>query len=348
MGKIEVAFCEEDETYRNRFVTYLMEYRSKEIAVSAFSTVKSFVEEAKKRKFDVILLGRGFAKVAEILWEQKFPVLLLEDQDLIKVAEDETCNRDSDMRTVFRYQSMEYILHEILAVAQGNENDPAPFVRISEMEMIGVCAPGQCEMQIPFSVVGAQYMAEKKKVLYLNLTEHSGFMNLFELDCRYDMADLVVRLRRGTLTQEILFRCIYELDHIFYIPPFGNPENLHEFLFSDFLALLRYLGEKTDFQLLVVDFGGGLDQFSKMLEQCSNIYCLTRQGYFYECQIKQFSEYIEKCTCKNMKDRLHYIDIPFSAKNIRCSKDVLRQLLYSEFGDYVRSCFQGQLNREKR
>ncbi len=348
MGKIELAFCEEDETYRDRFVTYLMEHRAKEIAVSAFSAVKSFVEEARQRKFDVILLGKGFAKVAEILWEQKFPVLLLEDQEPLKVAEDDACNGSTDMRTVFRYQSMEYIVHEILAVSQGNEKKGTSSVRISVMEMIGVCSPGQCGMQIPFSVAGAQYMAEKRKVLYLNLTEHSGFMNLFGLDCKYDMADLVLRLRRGTLSQEFLFQCIYEMDHIFFIPPFANPENLHEFLFSDFLALLQYLGEKTDFQLLVVDFGAGLDQFSRMLEKCTNIYCLTRHGYFYECQTKQFSEYIDRCEQKNIKNHLHYIDMPFSAKNIRCSRDVLRQLLYSEFGDYVRSCFLGQQSQEKR
>lgn len=347
MGKIEVAFCEEDDIYRNRFVTYLMEHRAKEMTVSAFSAVKPFVEEAKKKKFDVILLGKGFAKVAEILWEQKFPVLLLDDREPLKVAEDDMCYGGTDMRTVFRYQNMEFILHEILAASQGKKTGGASSVRISEMEIIGVCSPGRCEMQIPFSVTGAQYMAEKRKVLYLNLTEHSGFMDLFGLESRYDMADLVVRLRRETLTQEILFQCIYEMEHIFYIPPFGNPENLHEFLFSDFLALIRYIGEKTDFQMLVVDFGTGLDQFSKMLEQCTSIYCLTKMGYFYECQTKQFSEYIDRCAQKQIKEHLRYLDMPYSAKNIRSSKDVLRQLLYSEFGDYVRSCFQGQYSREK-
>ena len=44
------------------------------------------------------------------------------------------------------------------------------------MEVIGVYSPICHEMQMPFSMVLAQKLSTEKKVLYVNLMEHSGML----------------------------------------------------------------------------------------------------------------------------------------------------------------------------
>lgn len=348
MNKIAVAFCEEDDTYRNRFVTYLMEHKAKEIAVYAFSAVKPFLEEAKKQKFDVIILGTGFAELAKALWEMKFPVLLLKDTAPEQVAESEGYQENGIpiLQTVFRFQNMESIVHEIFVLSHGEPIGEVA-VRISGVEILGVYSPVRHEMQMPFSMVLAQLMAERGKALYLNLMENNGFMELFGFDGRYDMGDVIIRLRDHRMTPEDFRKYVYETDRISYIPPFPNMENLHELLFSDFLSLIRFIQEETDIRIVIIDFGGSLDCFSGMLEICTGIYCPVKNGFFYECQIKCFLDYISKMPKTHLRDRIQLVDVPYSAKNIRGGGDVMRQLLYSEFGDYVRGYFSGRYCERK-
>lgn len=345
MNKIVVAFCEEDDAYRNRFVTYLVEHKAKEIMVYAFSNANLFLEELKSRDFDVILLGNGFLDMPDILQEKKRRVLLLKETVPEKVAEEDLycLNREPVIHSVFRYQSMEFIIHEILALS---ENDKAgrytAGIIAAEKEIIGVYSFSHHEMQMPFSLVLAHLMSDKRRVLYLNLMAHSGLIELFDLAGDYDLGDIIVRLRNHRLLPEIYKKCVYEMEGISYIQPFHNPENLHELSWEDFCVLIQFIQEQTDAEMILIDFGEGLDKFSSMLKICTSIYCPCKVGYLNDCQKESFLHYLEGASDESLRNRLQLVDLPYSAKGIRRGADVLRQLIYSEFGDFVREYFAGQ------
>lgn len=345
MNKIVVAFCEEDDTYRNRFVTYLVEHKAKEIMVYAFSSADHFLDEIKSRDFDVILLGNGFVDMPDILQGKKHRVLLLKETIPEKVAEQDlySLSKEPVIRSVFRYQSMESIIHEIMALSGNDKEDRnAAGIISAEREIIGVYSPVHHEMQMPFSLVFAQLMSGKRKVLYLNLMAHSGFMELFDLSGEYDLGDMIVKLRTHRLFPEMYRACVYEMEGISYILPFHNPENLHEMSREDFCALIQFIQGQTDVEIILIDFGDGLDKLSLMLKLCTSIYCPCRMGYFYDCRKESFLHYLDGASEQNLRNRLQIVDLPYSAKGIKRGGNVLRQLIYSEFGDYVRDYFAGQ------
>ena len=78
-----------------------------------------------------------------------------------------------------------------------------------------------------------------------------------------------------------------------------------------------------------------------MLETCSSIYCLIKNGFFYERRMEAFLEYLQRGQRQELCGRIQSIMLPFSAKQIRGGGDVRRQLLWSEFGDYVRQKLHG-------
>lgn len=342
MHKITIAFCEAEEAYRGRFVTYLMEHKAEEIAVHAFSDVRHFVEEAKHCKFDVILAGSGFFELAQALWERQFPVLYLtEERQLVA----ETVNyqeENKNMPRVFRYQSMESIVHEIIVVSQKNVSHNVTELRLWNMEVAGVYSPCAHEMQMPFSMMMAgQQTAAGKKVLYINLIACSGFIELFDLEGERNMGDLLLKLRKHRLSAETFYQCVYQTGGISYILPFYNPENLREMTIEDLTAIIEFVENATDFDMVIIDFGNGLEEFSKMLELCSVVYCPMRQGYYYECRKNHFIKYLSEAAEENLQERLCFVDLPYTAKGIRGGMDVLHQLTYSDFGDYVRNYLEG-------
>lgn len=343
MSKLMMAVCDTDHGYRDRFVTYLVERKSREVTVHAFSVLESFLEALKEQQFDVVVFGKGFAEAEEAVKEEGIPLLLLQDTVPQQVGEAleycadqrETCGR------AFRYQPMEGILHEIQVLAGGRRVEAAEAVALtSGMEIIGVYSPMHHEMQLPFVMVLSELLSEKQKVLYVNLTKYSGFLELFHLPGEYDLGDIVLRLRNKRLHPETFLRSVYEMDRVCYIPPFSNPENLHDFSMEDYLALLGFLQDRTDFEAVILDFGDGVDRLAERLSYCTSIYCPMKTGYFFECQLNQFLEYLDKETESEVRERMHRVNLPFSAKHIR-GGDVRRQLLWSEFGDYVREHLMG-------
>ena len=341
MGKMTVAICETDAGYRERLVAYLTERKALAYAVYAFSSEEHFFEAWKDTEFDVAILGNGFKEAEKRICEQQFPaVFLRETREECLAHEDEKACGQERKKCVFRYQPIEAILREVQLLG-GGTSCPIIGARLSRLEVIGVYSPMAHEMQMPFSLTLAEALAEQKKVLYLNFMRHSAFLQLFGLQGQYDMGDIVLRLRRQRLETEFFLTCVYESGCVYYIPPFGNPENLDDFTGRDFSQLLAFLEEHTDFSAVVCDFGDGIRGFSQLLETCSSIYCLIKNGFFYECRMEAFLEYLRRGQRQELCERIQSIMLPFSAKQIRGGGDVRRQLLWSEFGDYVRQKLHG-------
>ena len=63
LNKIAVAVCDTDREYRDRFVTYLVERKAEEYAVSAFSMPEKLLEALEEEKPDLAICGTGFEEI---------------------------------------------------------------------------------------------------------------------------------------------------------------------------------------------------------------------------------------------------------------------------------------------
>ena len=342
MNKIAVAVCDTDREYRDRFVTYLVERKAEEYAVSAFSMPEKLLEALEEEKPDLAICGTGFEEMAERLAGYDIPVLVLQETMADAVAESVTYGSvPESCRGICRYQSMEVILHEVQVMTLTGAGSRRMENVGTGMEVIGVYSPICHEMQMPFSMVLSSVLAKQRRILYINLMQNTGFLQLFDSQAEYDIGDLTLRLRRGTTESEQFFQSIYEMGDFSYVAPFRNPEQLGEFQMDDYRKLLAHLEENTKFDTVVFDFGTGIPSIAAFLEECSSIYCPVKEGYFYECQKAEFVHYLEQVKPDGMSERLQFVNLPFTAKGIRGGGNMLEQLVWSEFGDYIRDYLAG-------
>ncbi len=342
MDKLTVAFCDADELYRSRFVAYLMEHKAKEMAIYAFEKPELFLETVQKQNFDILVAGNGCAPMEEELQEAGVPMLCLTEEREERIAAGDA----SGVRTLFKYQPADIILHEIQVLAGGGRGDFLEGVP-SDLEVIGVYSPVNHEMQVPFSVLSAAILSENRRVLYVNYMQFSGFLKTFGFFGEHDMGDVALRLRKGKLTAEDFLRSVYDTERFSFIPPFLNPEQLEEVTEEDFLALLEFVKKETGYETVIIDFGAGVRSLAQMLGICSSIYCILKTGYFYQEQANEFFCYLDKKEHGTLLEKLHRVELPFSAKGIRGGGSVLEQLLWSEFGDYVRNYLSGGLRERE-
>ncbi len=338
MRKLVIAFCDTDRLYGSRFVTYLMEHKAKEMSVHAFLEPDVFLRETEKTVFDAVVLGGGFDAVEEVLLQKRLPTLRLLEEAPAQTA-GETAGQSAVL--VWKYQPMSVILHEMQALTE-SVSGAAGTGAVYEpgLEVIGVYSPIRHEMQVPFSLMLASVLAKRSRVLYLNLTEQSGFPEAFHLSGENDIGDLLFALRKGRI-KEAFQKSVYENSGIGYIPPFFNPEQLGELTPGDLRELLSFAGGQSNFEAVVADFGDGVHPLSEMLGMCSTVYAPVKEGYFYECQKESFLSYLTKAGAEELRNAVQFLDLPFSARGIRFGGDVLEQLAWSEFGDYVRTYLEG-------
>lgn len=343
MRKLIVAFCDIDKAYCDRFVTYLMEYKVQEMEVHACSEPAILSEQLKQYKFDAVLAGEEFLTVREQLSECCTPVLWLTQQRPQEQPAEDLCSDCNAIREVFifKYQPANQILHEMQVLLAGTCPVSKRRGLDSGVEVIGVCSPVRHEMQMPFSVMTALTLSQEQKVLYVNMMEYSGFSHLFSerVDC--DLGDVISCLRNKRLNAQTFMRSVYELNQFSFIAPFLNEAQVEEVTANDILLLLKFVSRETPFQKVILDCEAGMPALVEVLFMCDSIYCIHKTGYFYECQIEQFLQYLQIAGGEQLKERMHIVNLPYTAKGIRNSGSILEQLQWSDFGDYVRNYFSG-------
>ena len=114
LHKLDVAFCDTNETYGERFAAYLMEHKAKEFTVHLFPEPELFLQKIKNEKFDLVLLGSGFSEFGEQAVLSGMTVLILSENIPERLSEDNSYLQSGRKLTViFKYQpNVGFIVHK--------------------------------------------------------------------------------------------------------------------------------------------------------------------------------------------------------------------------------------------
>jgi len=334
MAKIKVAIFDADKGYRERFADYLMNHKAAEMELAVFTNEQFFLNALEVDKFHLYVLGGGYETVLSKARAKKVPVLVLMEcaQSYVR----ETIQMlDEQVVYTSKYQSMDVITQKMQMLTETKWSH-GEVRMLQSPEVVGVVSPVSHEMQMLFSLLLARNISHEKKVLYINMLEFSGFTEIFK-DTEYDLSDAILHVRAEDVKEERLRACIYEMDDFSYIPPVTNPENMREITEEDIRRLLDVVTEYMDYQVIVLDVGLNVAGFADILPVCDRIFSLDKRGYLYETRIKQFYAYLEKIADEAFVERIQRIEIPGQAKVVCGGMNLLEQLNWGDFGDFIRS-----------
>jgi len=334
MAKIKVAIFDADKGYRERFADYLMNHKAAEMELAVFTNEQFFFNAVEVDKFHLFVLGGGYEAVLPRARAKKVPVLVLTEcaQSYVR----ETIQMlDEQVVYTSKYQSMDVITQKMQMLTD-TKWSRGEVRMLQNPEVVGVVSPVSHEMQMLFSLLFACNVAREKRVLYVNMLEFSGFTEMFK-DAEYDLSDAILQVRETEVKEERLRACIYELDSFSYILPVMNPENMREITEEDVRRLLEVVAEYMDYQVIILDVGLNVAGFADILPVCDRIFSLEKRGYLFETRTRQFYAYLEKMVDAACLERIHRLEIPGQAKVVCGGMNLLEQLNWGDFGDFVRS-----------
>ena len=333
LRKVIAAICDEEEMYCNQLLKYLQGNQKENLEIAVYSDKKSLCEGLEAGKIEIVLMTEDF-----------FAPEILNHPDVIFAVfcEELVSEEYSAYPHICKYQKIEEILRQLLGMAGERLEDRHVFYPGGKKTIAAFYSPHQDAMQMYLAMGYAKIRAETERVLYLNFMDCAGFAGLFGEEYREDMGDFLFYLRQEEKNLKLRFESmLHQFGEVSYLPPVFFGELLREAESSDYQRLLEWLQKETDYDVLVLDFGGMLSGFFEMLMQCKEIYCLTREEAGAKNRLKQFLQCAKEYGEASFLERIKVLPVTMQCTISSGNGGFMQELEWGEFGDYIRKQFTG-------
>lgn len=349
MRKILIAVCDTDGAYGEKLGEWLSLQRGEKLQGMFFSSPERFLEYHDSRKQDIVLLGRGFLDNPQI-----YEKIIRQRKDVHKEARGDGEGevlwmylRAADSReqvpdyirelpAVDKYQPASRILREIFSVYRKWEEE-MPNEVSGNREVIGIYSPSHSIWQTPFALTFAQGLAQKEKVLYVNLQECAGFRGWFGEEYERDLLDVMyLCLNNGGNVAHCVSSALYSMEGIDYIPPAEDGGCLGEISAQDYLRFVKLLSENSGYRVILLDFGMMVPGFFQLLQICSKVYIVSECGELSKAPQQQFQQMADRQEDIQLQQKLMYLSLPAAGAGNFPGEGKLQQWLWGAIGDFSR------------
>ena len=260
-----LAICDVEALYAKRLMEVFCEKKTHGFHIHVFSNVEELAIFAHKNELEILLIA-GSLMSEEIQRMNIGKIILLTDGE---VYED-----FSDYENIYKYQSAEKILKEILyCYAEYARPTTGNYFWKKEFEIHGVYSPiGRCGKSVLARTL-AEKMGQEKRTLLLDLQSYSAYLEQLGDEEFWDLADMIYFLRQGKKT------FLYKLGSIVqnrgtydYIFPMKTPADIRSVTLAEWMELLDKFAAESDYQVLVLDFGNDIQGLFDLLGRCDHVY----------------------------------------------------------------------------
>lgn len=331
------AVCDLEVEYAYHFMEYLNRKKTLPFEIRVFTSSEKLCEFARDHPIELLLISDA-AMCREV-----------EEQDIgqVMILSGGVKNPGLEQYpSIYKYQSSAQVVREVMArYGEEHGSDPAPIqVMKKETELIGIYSPVGRSMKTTFALTLGQILAKKKAVLYLNFEEYSGFEYLFEHVYEETLSDLLYYLRQGNPNFIIkLNSMIQTINNLDYLPPASSPGDIQCTAYEEWVLLLQKIVDTSNYEVVIADFGDGVSQMFRLLNQCTRIYMPVRNDPMSQAKIQQFENLLRISQGETALEKIQKIRLPYH-RTTRKGHGYLDDLVWSELGDYVRELLRKGLN----
>lgn len=164
-----------------------------------------------------------------------------------------TDTEEEDETHISQYQARSVLFQKIIARYQSIASVGMQMAAVKKQHWI-VCTGGNRGSLMAVSALCAWILARRQRVLYVEFSENSGLVSVFQLEYgTADMSDLFLQLRKNMGTSLELFTG--QLDGMDYIRPPENAMILYEIREEDLQAFLKQLSAEGRYDAVVFSVG---------------------------------------------------------------------------------------------
>lgn len=324
MKRKTMAIVDEEHGYAYYFMEYFNRQRSLPFEITAFTKKDVFIDYAEENKVSLLL-------ISDKMMDKEIEAFV--EGSIILLSEGESCKSFKAYENVYKYQSSERLIREILDIyARESKEESRLLSPLKKSYTIGVYSPIARVGKTAFSLVAGQILAEEKTALYINMEEYSGFESVFQKNYEHTFDELLYYVKDKD--KSFIYKLksmVYHVGKLDYIAPARNPADFFYMKGQDWKELFYLLQSEGDYGALIIDFGDGVDDLFELLGLCDIVYMPVREDEISQAKILQFENLLQMWAGDTMPEKIRKISLPKAEKKLQAE-----ELLWSKFGQAVR------------
>ena len=249
------------------FAIGLMEYvnRKKTFPFDgiACTTKSSLLDYALSNPIDILL-------VAESMMEEEIGSI----PAVVTIILNEGLGLDAcrAYEQVYKYQACETLLGDVMETFGNTEHSALEFcaVKRNGTQMIGIYSPHSDSCGTAFALAAGQILAERRKVLFLDITQFSGLEVLYGMNSARGLGDLLYYCGRKNFDLNAkLSSLVCERFGMDIVPPLCVPDDLFGVTPDQWAALIDCISEKSAYEYIIASIG--IPSFA-LMDLCGKVF----------------------------------------------------------------------------
>ncbi len=219
---------------------------------------------------------------------------------------------EGEERQIGKYNSPSAVLSAARRIYL--EEGPALPLRSSAagpLRISGIYSPAGGCLKTSTALTLGRILGEERRSLYVSLEACSGLARRLGIDLRGSLADLVYYSACSPdrfASQVALLACRWETLDI--LPPMRSWMELQSVTESEWQGFLDALGERTEYEELVLDLTEQADGFTGLLRRCGRLWIPEGQTAAAEAKLENFREILQKHGAEDIWSTARTLPLP--------------------------------------
>ena len=189
--------------------------------MQAFTNVKSLGLYAAQHEISLLLISAQ-AMCPEVRQMNIRRIMILSEGEIIEEL--------AEYPTVYKYQSSDSLIAEVMGYYARQEAEAAPLAFLKKrVKLLAVYSPVKRALKTSFAITLGQVLAQSGTVLYINLEAYSGMEGLLGQVFQSDITDLMyfVKENSGNVVYKLnsVVQTFHNMD---FVPPALSPLDIRE------------------------------------------------------------------------------------------------------------------------
>lgn len=294
-----LAIVNGDKAYADRLASYLESQDTIPLYPHVFVDADQCKKYLEQHSVEMILVDEAHKKAFH---EHGKKVMLL--------SEDRLMDKKEEFAYVYKYQRADRLLCCLLEwYVQSLSGNTGWKYNKAEKKMVGIYSPVNRCGKTTFGLLYSRMLAEKKKVLFLNLEPFSGLAERFGFCGEGNLSDVLyyIKERKETIFH-YLQTAVENQDGLCILPPVLVQSDIGALEEEDWNWFFGELMGKSDYDVIVVELSSSMRDMEIGFRECSKLYVPSLRDHVSAVKIEEFKEYLEKTgqqQCVNVMEILY-------------------------------------------
>lgn len=341
MSNGTIAIFDSETEYALKLAEYFNLKSGLNYSVSVFTDFQSLENYLSDNHIDILLISEAFSSYTSQL-KNVTNIFILTEGNMDSVIK--------EYSVLYKYQSSDCILRDVMSCyASSTDSVQHPYANASPAKIIGVYSPVKRCGKTCFSIAYGCIASLTENCLYINLEEYPGFRFFVNDSPVGDLSDLLYFYRQNPQNIDKKLISLSRTYHnMTYIPPMQfsyDIKNMEGNYLSDFI---QAISRTEHFQNIILDLSDSVKEIPEILSICDKIYMPSTTDPISQYKIDDFFQSTSAIFHCSIKEKTEILFLPYVDSELfpeettahTHSSDFIEQLLFSEFGIYIRKLLE--------